>query len=113
MTHNAGPNLEQDVIINMYMYIQLLFGPRSDDVTKEWRKLHNEELNGLYFSPNLLRVVKSRWAGHVACMGGRVEVYIGFWWGNLRERDHLGDPGVDGRTLSTRSPFVTLLSRRA
>jgi hypothetical protein len=37
-----------------------------------------------------------RWAGHVAGMG-RVEVYTGFWWGNLRERDHWEDPGVDGR----------------
>jgi len=39
-----------------------------------------------------------RWAGHVACME-RGEVYTGFWWGNLRERDHLGDPGVDGRII--------------
>jgi len=39
-----------------------------------------------------------RWAGYVARMG-RGEVYTGFWWGNLRERDHLGDPGVDGRMI--------------
>jgi hypothetical protein len=39
-----------------------------------------------------------RWAGHVACLGG-VEVYTGFRWGNLRDRDHLEDPGVDGKVI--------------
>ena len=49
-----------------------IFGPRRDAVTGEWRRLHNEELNDLYSSPNIVRVIKSRrmtWAGHVACMG--------------------------------------------
>jgi len=41
------------------------------------------------------------WAGYVACMG-RGEVYTGFWWGNLRERDHLGEPDVDGRIILRR-----------
>ena len=48
------------------------FGPKRDEVTGEWRKLHNEELNDLYSLPNIVRMVKSRrmrWAGHVACMG--------------------------------------------
>jgi len=41
-----------------------------------------------------------RWAGHVAqSVWGRGEVYRGFWWGNLRERDHLGYPGIDGRII--------------
>ena len=47
-------------------------------MTGEWRKLHNEELNDLYCSPNTIRVIKSRkmrWAGHVACMGERRGVY--------------------------------------
>ena len=72
--------------------------PRRDEVTGEWRRLHNEELNDLYSSPNIVRVIKSRrmrWAGHVPRMGeerGR----IGSWWGNRRARDHWGDLGVDG-----------------
>ena len=76
-----------------------VFGPKRDEVTGGWRKLHNEELNDLYSSPNIVRVVKSRrmrWAGHVASMGKSRGVYK-VWWGNLRERDHLEDPSVDGR----------------
>ena len=48
------------------------FGPRRDEITGEWRRLHNEELNDLYSAPNIVRVIKSRrmrWAGHVAHMG--------------------------------------------
>jgi hypothetical protein len=52
--------------------LRRVFGPKRDEVTGEWRKLHNEELNNLYSSPSIVRVVKSRrmrWAGHVARMG--------------------------------------------
>ena len=75
--------------------------PKKDEVTREWRKLHNEELNDLY-SLSIVRAIKSRrmrWAGHVAHMGEKGEAYTGFWRGNLRERDHLGDAGVDGRII--------------
>jgi len=78
-----------------------IFGPKRDEVTGEWIKLNNEELNDLYCSPNIVRAIKSRrmrWVGNVARMG-RVEAYTGFRWENLRERDHFGDPGVDGRIL--------------
>ena len=52
--------------------LRRVFGPKKDEVTKEWRKLHNEELNDLYSLPNIVWVGKSRrmrWAGHVARMG--------------------------------------------
>ena len=78
--------------------LRRIFGPKRDKVTREWRKLHNEKLNYLYCSPITVQVIKlrrMRWAGHVAGMG-REEAYTGFWWGNLRERGHLEDPGVDG-----------------
>ena len=54
------------------MVLRRIFGPRRDNVTGEWRRLHNEELNDLYCSPNIVRVIKSRgmrWAGHVARTG--------------------------------------------
>ena len=61
-----------------FYQIFIKFGPRRDEVTGEWRILHNEELNYLYFSPNIVRVIKwrrMRWAGHVARMGEVRGVY--------------------------------------
>ena len=81
--------------------LRRVFGPKRDEVTGEWRKLHNEELRDLYSLPNIVRVVKQRrmrWAGHVARMGegrGVHRVLVG----NLRERAHWGDPDVDGRII--------------
>jgi len=78
-----------------------IFGSERDEVTGEWRKLHSEELNDLYCSPNIVRVIKSRrmkWAVHVARTGDRRGVYR-VWRGNLRERDHWGNPCVNGRII--------------
>ena len=58
--------------------LRRIFGPKKDETTREWRKLHNEELNYLYCSPSIVRVIKSRrmrWAGHVARMGEGRGVY--------------------------------------
>jgi hypothetical protein len=54
--------------------LRRIFGPKRDEVTGEWRRLHNKELYALYSSPYIIRVIKSRrlrWAGHVARMGER------------------------------------------
>jgi len=63
---------EMKVRVFENMMLRRIFGPRRDEVTGKWRRLHNEELNDLYYSPNIVRVLKTRrmrWAGHVARMG--------------------------------------------
>jgi hypothetical protein len=58
--------------------LRRIFGPQRDEVTEEWRKLHNEKLHNVYSSPDIIRQVKStrmRWAGHVARMGEERKVY--------------------------------------
>jgi hypothetical protein len=70
--------------------LRRIFGPKRDEVTRERRKLHNEEIRDLYASPSIIRIIKSRrmrWAGHVAQMGIRGTL-IDYWWESQRERDH-------------------------
>jgi hypothetical protein len=58
--------------------LRRIFGPKRDEVTGEWRKLHNEELRDLYSSQSIIRIIKSRrmrWAGHVARMGEKRNAY--------------------------------------
>jgi len=69
--------------------LRRIFGPKRDEVTGEWRKLHNEELNVLYSSPNIVRVIKSRrmrWAEHVARRGEERGVYRVLVWKPVGKR---------------------------
>jgi hypothetical protein len=76
-------------------------GRKRYEMTGEWRRLHNDELNDLYCSPNSIRVINSkriRWAGNVARMG-RGKVHTGFWCGDINEREHLEELGADGKII--------------
>jgi len=81
--------------------LRRIFGPKRDEVPGEWRKLHNEELNDLYCSPNNVRVIKSRrmrLAGNVARMGERRGVYR-VLVGKTEGKRSLGRLMVDGRII--------------
>jgi hypothetical protein len=67
--------------------LRRIFGTKRDEVTGEWRKLHNEELRDFYCIIRIIKPRRIRWAGHVARMGKR-EMRIGYWWESQRERDH-------------------------
>jgi hypothetical protein len=63
--------------------LRRIFGPKKDELTGKWRKLHDEELNYLHSSPNIVRVIKlrrMRWAGLIARIWETEEVYTEFWW---------------------------------
>jgi hypothetical protein len=70
--------------------LRRIFGPKRDEVTGDWRKLHNEELHNLHSSSSIIRMIKSRrirWAGHEAQKWRRV-MHIKYWWERQKERDH-------------------------
>jgi hypothetical protein len=99
------PGRKWESNIKMYLMemgfevVHRIFGPKRDEVTGEWRKLHSEELHILYLSPNIIRQIKSRrmrWAGHVARMGEERKVYR-VLVESRKERDLLEDRGADGR----------------
>jgi hypothetical protein len=78
-----------------------IFGPKRDEETEEFRKLHNKELNDLYYSPNIILMINSgrmSWEGNVAYMGERRGPYR-VWWGYPKERENLEDKGIDGRII--------------
>jgi len=81
---------ERKLMVFENMVLRRIFGPSRDEVMGEWRRLHNEELNDLYFSSNIVQVIKSRrmrWAGHVVRMGderGVCRVPRSRWVDNIR-----------------------------
>jgi hypothetical protein len=78
--------------------LRRIFGHKRYEVKREWRKINSWEPNDLYFPPNTARVIKLkiiRWAWHVARMLEKRGVYK-IWWGILKKRGRLWDPGVDG-----------------
>jgi hypothetical protein len=69
--------------------LRRIFGPKRDEVTREWRKLHNEELRDLYSSPSKIRIIESRkmeWAGQIGGKGRR-RTRIDCWWESQSEGD--------------------------
>jgi hypothetical protein len=78
-----------------------IFGPKKGEVIGQWRKLHHEELNYLYSSPVIVRVVKSRrirLAGHVTRIGEKRSVYR-VLMGKSEGKNSLGSPGIDSRII--------------
>jgi hypothetical protein len=75
-----------------------MLGPKRDEVTGGWRKLHNEELHNLYSSPSIIRMIKSgkiRWTGHVVLMGEKRN-NAEFRWESQKEKVHQEYLNVDG-----------------
>jgi hypothetical protein len=80
------------------MALSEIFRRKSEEVTGEWRRLHNEELYDVYFSTKIFRVIKSsriNWVGHVARMGCE-QGHTGYRLANWKARDYLEDLGADG-----------------
>jgi hypothetical protein len=78
-----------------------IFGPKRDEMTGGWRKLHNEELHNLHSSPSIVKIMKSRrmrWTGHVAQIG-KSGMHIGYLLESQKERDHWEDQDIDGSTI--------------
>ena len=98
LSKNLKIKIYRTIILPVVLYGYETWSLTLREITGEWRLLHNVELNDLYSSPNIVRVIKSkrmRWAGHVARMGEE-RGCIGSWWGNRREVNHWGDLGIDG-----------------
>jgi hypothetical protein len=79
-------NFEINIVACRERLLTRIFGPKRDDVTGDWRKVHTEKLHNLYSSQSIIRMIKSRrmrCSGHVARMGRRM--HIGYWWGSQKE----------------------------
>jgi hypothetical protein len=82
--------------------LRRIFGPKRDEVTEGWRKLHNEELHNFYSSPSIIRTIKSRrmrWARHVARMKRR-GMHVGCLWKSQKGRYHWEDKAIGGWAIS-------------
>ena len=92
---------EQRLRVFEIRLLRRMFGPKTDEMTVEWRTLRNEDRNDLYSSPNIIRVIKSRiirWTGHMARMGDRRIAYR-VLVGDLREGDQMEDIGLSGSVI--------------
>jgi hypothetical protein len=81
--------------------LRRIFGPKREEVTRDWRSLHNGELYDLYRSPNIIWVIKPRtrkWVGHLARMREKRDAYR-ILVRDVRERDHWRDPVVDRKII--------------
>jgi hypothetical protein len=81
---------EQKLTVFENRVLRRIFGPQSDEMVGDWRKLHNEELHKLHSPLNIIKMIKSRrmrWTGNVAHLGRR-GIYTEFWWESQKERDH-------------------------
>jgi hypothetical protein len=93
-TWSLTPREEKRLRVFENRVLRRIFGPKRDEATGEWRRLHNEELNNLYSSPNIIRVIKSRrmrLTGHVAPMGEKISAYR-ILVGRTEGRRQLGRP---------------------
>jgi hypothetical protein len=83
------------------MVLKRIFGPKRDEVTGSWRRLHNEELHDFYSSPNIITMIKSRkmrYTGNVARMGEKTNAYR-ILMGSQKGRDHWEDQQIRGWTI--------------
>jgi hypothetical protein len=81
---------EHRLMVFQNRVLRRIFGPKSDEVTRGWRKLHNVEPHNFYSSPSIIRMIKSRrmrWAGHAARLGEKRNAY-GYLWQSQKERYH-------------------------
>jgi hypothetical protein len=69
-----------------------VYGPKRDEVTVEWRRLRDDELDGMCCSPNIIK----KMGGACSAYEGELHTRTGFSWGNRRETDHLEDQDIDG-----------------
>jgi len=104
-------------MVRAVRYLRRIFGPKRDEVIGEWRKLHNVELNDLYCSPNIVRVIKSRrmrWAGHVARVGEEMVCELtGAYCMMQTSFSHSGLPAHRNFLIATVSELSTLSFNRA